>query len=168
MSPRTRRDEWRGKLAHLFSRRWSQALLVLVTAGLLWWNAAQWWRLRPGGKAPPQAPNAVICTRCGWQGWRVTTHMPQRCPRCHQMSVHFAGICPECRTWMPWSLPREEQLLAHPRLFMDLGPAYFFPKCRECGAQTTPRGAAAGSAPAAAYKRTVHEHGTLHARGERR
>jgi len=140
LNSRTRLRLWRAALASLFSRRATQVALVLLTALLLWWNAAQLWRLRPGGKAPPQSPNAVICTHCGWRGWRVTLHLPQRCPRCHELSVHFAGVCPRCGTWTPWALSREELLFARPRLFMDLGPAYFFPKCRQCNAQTTPRG----------------------------
>lgn len=136
-------------------------MLAAVVLGLLYWNGHQWWQLRPGGKAPPQVPNAVICTHCGWQGWRATMHLPQRCPRCHEVSVHFAGICPHCRTWTPWSLPREELLFARPRLFLDLGPAYFFPKCRECGTQTTPR----GTVPVARRPRLL-EHSAPGARGE--
>ncbi|MCE5215914.1 hypothetical protein LLH03_02680 [bacterium] len=167
MSPHQCRDQGRARFARVFSRRSSRALLVLLTAALLLWDAAQVWRLRPGGKAPPQSPNAVMCTHCGWQGWRVTMHLPQRCPHCRQVSLHFAGICPSCRTWTSWELAREELLFARPRLFMDLGPAYFLPKCRKCGAQTTPRGAPAVPAPDGARRPTTDSRSAPRARGER-
>jgi len=116
------------------------ALLIGLIAALMAWNVYQASKLRPGAKAPPQRPNAVICTNCGWQGWRVTLKLPQRCPKCHKTTVHFAGICPECGEWTPWDLAKEQELFAEPQLFFQKGPAYFFPRCRKCGAPTNATG----------------------------
>jgi hypothetical protein len=120
---------------------WHTALVVTVIVGLLAWNAHLAAQLRPGAKAPPQQPNAVICTNCGWQGWRVTLELPQRCPKCHKMTVHFAGICPKCGEWTPWNIAREQLLYAEPQLFMQKGPGWFFPRCRKCGSPTNATGA---------------------------
>lgn len=121
-------------------KRWKTGLVVLFVVGLLAWNAYQASKLLPGSKAPPQRANAVICTNCDWRGWRVTLKLPQRCPKCFKVAVHFAGVCPECGEWTPWDLNKEKELYAHPRLFVDKGPAYFFPQCRKCGAPTNARG----------------------------
>ncbi len=136
MSPRRL---WAALKARL-NRPWGRFALWAFVIVLLYWNTSQWWSLRPGGKAPPQVPNAVVCLKCDWRGWRETPHLPQRCPRCRGMTLHFAGLCPKCHEWTPWDLAKEEELYAQPRLFLERGPAYFFPKCRACGAQTTPRG----------------------------
>lgn len=149
-------------LQQRLSRSGGRLVLAVLVLVLLYWNAHQWWQLRPGGKAPPQVPNAVICTHCGWQGWRVTERLPQRCPHCRALSVHFAGLCPRCKTWTPWSRSREELVFAQPGLFLDFGPAYFFPKCRECGAQTTPR----GTVPVSRKPRLL-KHGAPGAQGDK-
>lgn len=115
-------------------------MLIAVIVAFMGWNAYQAFKLRPGAKAPDQRPNAVMCAECGWTGFRETLRLPQRCPKCHKMTVHFAGICPECGAWTPWELWREELLYEHPRLFMDYGADYFFPKCHKCGAQTNENG----------------------------
>lgn len=125
-------------------QRWPTGLRIGVLgvfiAILLGWNVYQFWQLRPGGKAPPQSPNAVTCIRCGWCGWKPTLHLPLRCPQCHQLSVHFAGICPHCHRWTPWNKQREQSLYACPRLFLTKGPAHFFPRCRWCGTPTNANG----------------------------
>jgi hypothetical protein len=126
---------------------WGRLALIVFVLGLLYWNGSQWRSLRPGGKAPPQVSNAVICVKCDWRGWRKTPHLPQRCPKCRKLTVHFAGICPQCKEWTPWDLAKEQELYASPSLFLDLGPAHFFPRCRQCGAQTGPRGEAPRSVP---------------------
>ncbi len=118
-------------------KRW--ALLAVITVFTAW-NIYQASKLRPGAKAPDQRPNAVICTHCNWTGFHETRKLPQRCPDCRRMTVHFAGLCPECGAWTAWELWREELLYEHPRLFMDYGPNYFFPECGKCGAQTDENG----------------------------
>ncbi|HCU37507.1 MAG TPA: hypothetical protein DGT21_19370 [Armatimonadetes bacterium] len=135
------RPLWIALRGHL-NRPWGRLALCVIVVVVLCWNMSQWWSLRPGSKVPPQVPNAVVCVRCDWRGWRETPRLPQRCPKCREMTLHFAGVCPKCGEWTPWNLAKEKELYAQPRLFLDLGPAYFFPKCRKCGAQTTPRGAA--------------------------
>ncbi len=118
-------------------KKWIIIAIIVAAVG---YNIYQASKLRPGAKAPDQRPNAVICTECGWTGFRPTLKLPQECPRCHNMSVHFAGICPECGAWTPWELWKEELLYEKPRLFRERGPNYFFPKCHRCGAQTTENG----------------------------
>jgi hypothetical protein len=108
-----------------------------VAITVLIWQLAG---LRPGGKAPDQVANPVICIECGWTGHRTTEKLPQKCPDCGKMSLHFAGICPDCGEWTAWDLEKERELYANPRLFIDRGPGYFFPKCHACGAQTNRSG----------------------------
>lgn len=96
--------------------------------------------LRPGSKAPEQIENPVICTECGWTGHRTTEKLPQKCPDCRKMSLHFAGICPECGEWTAWAIEKERELFENPRLFIDRGASWFFPKCHKCGAATNPYG----------------------------
>lgn len=158
---------WRVFLSYL-SGPWQSTALVVLIVCLLCWNATQLWRLRPGGKAPPQSPNAVICTNCGWRGWRETLHLPQRCPKCHELAVHFAGLCPRCGTWTVWDVRKEKLVFAQPRLFIDLGPAAFFPVCSRCGCQTKPRGEPSLSLPSDFQKKLKDHQSAPRARGDKR
>jgi len=119
---------------------WKEIALGLVAAVLLGWVACQAYRMRPGGKAPPQSPNAVVCSECGWRGKLSVDSLPAKCPKCGKMAVHFAGVCPNCGEWTPWDPGREEILFARPRLFMDWGAAWFFPSCSKCGTETNATG----------------------------
>lgn len=133
------RSRWHALTGRL-NQPWGRLGLCVFVLALVSWNTSQWWSLRPGGKAPPQVPNAVVCIECGWRGWRETPHLPLRCPHCGRMALHFAGLCPKCGGWTSWDLAKERELYAQPSLFLDLGPAYFFPKCRKCGTPTNATG----------------------------
>ncbi len=129
--------------------RWDESktmiLAGVISVAALCVLVIQFAGLRPGGKAPDQVANPVICIRCGWTGDRTTEKLPQKCPRCGEMSLHLAGICPECGEWTAWDPEKERELYDNPRLFLDRGPVYFFPKCHACGTQTTPAGASPGA-----------------------
>ncbi|MBD3177850.1 MAG: hypothetical protein GF320_21965 [Armatimonadia bacterium] len=119
---------------------WRETGLGLVVVGLVLWVGIQAYQMRPGGKAPEQSPNAVICAACGWRGEKINAQLPATCPECGETAVHFAGICPECGEWTPWDAGREEILFFRPRLFMDWGPGWFFPECHDCGTETNAKG----------------------------
>lgn len=127
-------------MAVALPEHWREWVLGLLAGSLLAWVASQAWGMRTGGKAPPPGPSPVVCAECGWHGSRVVHELPCRCPRCHRVAVHFAGVCPECGEWTPWDAAREEILFARPRLFRSWGPQWFFPRCRACGAPTNATG----------------------------
>lgn len=116
-------------------------VLSLLGLSLVWGQLQQF---RPGTKAPPQQANPVICVDCGHRDRQTTQRLPLTCARCRLPAVHLAGICPKCGVWTAWDLAREKELVAQPGLFVQRGPAYFFPACAECGTPTN----AAGQAPA--------------------
>lgn len=119
-------------------------LLAMLGLGLMLGQLKQF---RPGGKAPAQQANPVLCVACGHQDRQTTERLPLRCTKCRKSAVHLAGLCPKCGTWTAWDLAREQELRAQPGLFVSRGPAYFFPACGACGTPTNAVGQEAGARP---------------------